>query len=995
MSGLRMKPRAVPNLVRMRYHDKKCATKQSRRLMVAVKLSASGRVSTDTSLVRLIFRRTLVERLKVCECVIFSRPDRRLPRGLVPVWPLPLESLRRNEPLASNTHTETLCVYRDKWLCPTESRVLIPATRGLSTLSSLQVRVYVSLCVSTSSAHLSLLYVAVMATRKRAPLVHRPSNVDSLDWRGACKLLAEASGDEEIDRLIILVSELVPANTDLDIVLKLFLAKIGKRVMSESSRARIVILLGQASPQSQYVFPLVRTLVRSSGGLLVEWCKSSVDIGQLLVHEMTAWDSISDGQVNKRRVAESLERLGFMSRFSVEVALALSKAVGPCTVLEAICSPNHIPAVVADLAHAELTKKEKSVAAGLLVNIGFWIALLTKDADAAKACADSAMSMHTSEGITGQASLLLALLGMRVSDNLSILAQVVASIKIGDSIGHLDLGSENRYEVALAAQLLASDAKSPVERIVFASYALHCVKFSDAVKHKTPVARDVGIEGFLSLLVSDASDRLLASLIPSIPPFAKLFIALDSVRVAATAYEEIGYLPGASWLYQRGLEYISLVDDGAKLLCAPFASDFKTRLSLIHKFSPTRIADDTFDNEKFGLQDALGLDGVCSVKNVVGVSERIAVLADTVKYGHMLHLSGMSHLARIQAVRKALATRVAPVRATVIPSVQYTVADDILTLRVGAKLFKVSENATDLILSLVEKFDKLLLKNKEQISQRLTDESDSKDFWTERKLVDAELGQLLQEVQLDVVPVEALAEIQRVCCATSLVWLELPDLLSSLPVESFPSFEKFVCVRHVRPWGPAQPERALRHKAFVINPNGDCRTTETSILPRLEESGWEGRSGHPSLPDKEFANLLSQSDVFLFSGHGGGEKHWPGSLVQRLPLHPESRGSKSVAMLMGCSSAKPYGDYAASFCTPFHYLVGGFRVVVGTLWDVLGRELDRMTVHMIAEIEKIESTREMEENFPEIVARAKKMAKLTHLSAASIVVYAFPFNANP
>jgi hypothetical protein len=91
---------------------------------------------------------------------------------------------------------------------------------------------------------------------------------------------------------------------------------------------------------------------------------------------------------------------------------------------------------------------------------------------------------------------------------------------------------------------------------------------------------------------------------------------------------------------------------------------------------------------------------------------------------------------------------------------------------------------------------------------------------------------------------------------------------------------------------------------------------------------------------------------------------------------------------MGCSSAKPYGDHAAAFCTPFHYLIGGFRLVVGTLWDVLGRELDRMTLAVLSEISAVESVEELEERMPDIIHAAKRTVKLKNLSAASIVVYA-------
>jgi separase len=165
--------------------------------------------------------------------------------------------------------------------------------------------------------------------------------------------------------------------------------------------------------------------------------------------------------------------------------------------------------------------------------------------------------------------------------------------------------------------------------------------------------------------------------------------------------------------------------------------------------------------------------------------------------------------------------------------------------------------------------------------------------------------------------------------------------------------------------------------SYIINPSGDCVTTQSTILPILVANNWTGHSGTPTLCDKDFSNLLKISNVFLFSGHGGGEKHWSGSSVQR--LFPSSHG---IALLMGCSSTKPYGDYDSCFATPFHYLIGGFRAVVGTLWDVLGRELDRMTVHIIQSL-KSDNVREL----VYILEEAKRLAKLSYLSSASVVVY--------
>ena len=830
-----------------------------------------------------------------------------------------------------------------------------------------------------------------MASRKRAPLVHRPSNAESVDWRGACRMLHEAITDEEVDRLVVLVAELLPADVDLDVVLKLFAAKTGRRNLSESSRNRIALVLGQARSECSYVFPLVRTLIRGAGGAVVQWDRSCIDPGRLLMLEMAAWDSISEGQGNKRKLAETLLRLGFGSRFALEIGIAIQKPASPdCMIsrlLEAVRTPAVLPAAVSDLATIvnSFTVKERMVAAGLLLNICVCVSFLRADASCNKICISTAIAACSSASVALQADLVRAQLGMQVPDSSLPLAKVIAGLRMGDSISDHDLGAENRYEVALVCQQLALSANCAVEKTVFALYALHCIKFSDCIKNKTAVAAEIGTEGFLSLLVSETPEKILPALVCAVPPLQRLWIALESVRLAAEGYSELGYVPGASWLLQRGLEYIELVNGDLGCLCADFEERFKQQLAWMHLRSPTAIPDDCLDTSRFS--SAKNSSGY--TQNRASVPERLSSLARLVDCSHTLHESGQSHLKRIQRVRNML-TQSAPLVCTS-PTrlVQWTLSGSSGFVKIGSQEFKLSiSDPEKAVVEIIGKFDTLLRRNKMSISEQLSEAADSKLFWAERKAADLALGDLFVELEQLLIPFEALDSLTLMHDDNKILWLAVPDLLTGLPLEAMPCFSDSVCVRLVPSLSPRDSSpRSVARKSYILNPNGDCRTTETSVLPILRDLGWEGKAGHPTLSDKEFVKLLADTDVFLYSGHGGGEKHWSGASVQRLPIH-NGCGSHSVALLMGCSSAKPYGDHAAAFCTPFHYLIGGFRLVVGTLWDVLGRELDRMTLAMLSYISAAESVEELEERMPDIIHAAKRTVKLKNLSAASIVVYA-------
>ncbi|RMZ85135.1 hypothetical protein DV738_g31, partial [Chaetothyriales sp. CBS 135597] len=112
--------------------------------------------------------------------------------------------------------------------------------------------------------------------------------------------------------------------------------------------------------------------------------------------------------------------------------------------------------------------------------------------------------------------------------------------------------------------------------------------------------------------------------------------------------------------------------------------------------------------------------------------------------------------------------------------------------------------------------------------------------------------------------------------------------------------------------------------------------------------------------EEEFKANLSDHDVLLYFGHGSGGQYIRGRTIRGLRT-----GGKSCAVtwLMGCSSVKmttcgiyePYG-------TPWHYINGGAHAVVGTLWDVTDREIDRFAMKALTEWGLLEETEETKKN---------------------------------
>ena len=843
--------------------------------------------------------------------------------------------------------------------------------------------------------------VFTMSSRKRAPLIHRASNADSsLSWSYLYKGLADATDEHIITSLLFQVVDTLPSDFPATNLIKLVASKLPSVKFSVDLRDRITQLLARVSEPVPHAFILVRYLVKHERSRTLNWDRGSANLCLLLSLEMAAWDSLSDGHTNKRMVALELANHSSANEDSLSLLIALhgcvpftSRTLGNESVaglIQSVLRHKNLE-MISRTALSSLDMKERTIVSALLMNVAFWSARLDGDDKLAR----NLLDIISGAAFEDQKRLLLCQLGstgLYGSDNSGTrLEQIVSAVQFGDSLKPFVCSStaENRYEIALLCMLTASKYESSdvVRSVSHALYALHCLKFSDLIKSGGEGwCSHIGTEGLLSLLHSDRVP--LHSIVPTIPPLQKHYIALESIRLAAAGYERIGYVPGASWLLHRGLTYIDVVGkehESISVRLARFRAMFRSRLKTIHLSSPTAIPDPHLDTLLFA--DANESDSLRDVS--YAVEERLNVLRSIVINQHTLHSRGdLSHIERLEQVRLNARTH----RLS-----QATCRSDCKT---GKIVFEVSDeddlvlalvldgdtvlrepvcgNVTEVATALLTEQYELLAKNKELIESA----QDSKQFWSERRDLDTAMGELIAKMKKHLLSesvVKRVVDLVANIDNKPIVLLSLPDILLGLPMEVL--LDDFCCVRSVRmnPHGravPLQTSEDLRC-SYVVNPNGDCLTTQSTILPILTDHNWTGRSGSPTLNDKEFANLLKTSDIFLFSGHGGGEKHWSGSSVQR--LFPTSHG---IALLMGCSSAKPYGDYESCFATPFHYLIGGFRAVVGTLWDVLGRELDRMTSHMIHSITSA-NPREL----VHILQEAKRLAKLSNLSSASVVVY--------
>ncbi|KAF9970421.1 hypothetical protein BGZ73_006866 [Actinomortierella ambigua] len=129
---------------------------------------------------------------------------------------------------------------------------------------------------------------------------------------------------------------------------------------------------------------------------------------------------------------------------------------------------------------------------------------------------------------------------------------------------------------------------------------------------------------------------------------------------------------------------------------------------------------------------------------------------------------------------------------------------------------------------------------------------------------------------------------------------------------------------------------------YILNPGGDLAHTEQTFRDYVEtQRGWEGVIGRRPL-DLECVQGLSQSELYIYFGHSGGEQYIKSHQIrQLLPTRC------AVSLLLGCSSGlltskgefDPYGNV-------LNYILAGCPTVVANLWDVTDKDIDRFSKAM-------------------------------------------------
>lgn len=181
-------------------------------------------------------------------------------------------------------------------------------------------------------------------------------------------------------------------------------------------------------------------------------------------------------------------------------------------------------------------------------------------------------------------------------------------------------------------------------------------------------------------------------------------------------------------------------------------------------------------------------------------------------------------------------------------------------------------------------------------------------------------------------------------------WEALPCLINH-PVSRMPSlgsvFERLTQMRtqsKSKDLSAYTIKKPSAHGTIILNPSGDLKSTQEFFEPILSDNlpsqNYTSLINTPPT-ESQFSSLLTKSDIFLYIGHGSGAQYIRPRTIRALP-------SCAVTFLFGCSSAKmtTHGSYESTGM-PRAYMLGHAPAVVGCLWDVTDKEIDRVALQTL------------------------------------------------
>jgi hypothetical protein len=182
-----------------------------------------------------------------------------------------------------------------------------------------------------------------------------------------------------------------------------------------------------------------------------------------------------------------------------------------------------------------------------------------------------------------------------------------------------------------------------------------------------------------------------------------------------------------------------------------------------------------------------------------------------------------------------------------------------------------------------------------------------------------------------------------------------------------------------------------RNGSFILNPSGDLMKTEERFQKKFQEFSddlnWKGIVREKPT-ENEFEESLD-SNLFVYIGHGGGEQFIRSTTLKK-------RNKIAPSLLLGCSSAALKSNNLLEPSGTVHsYLIGGCPMIVGNLWDVTDKDIDKFSLSLFEKwglSNEDENYRHKTTNICDAVRESRDSCNLRYLNGAAPVVYGLPLS---
>ena len=257
------------------------------------------------------------------------------------------------------------------------------------------------------------------------------------------------------------------------------------------------------------------------------------------------------------------------------------------------------------------------------------------------------------------------------------------------------------------------------------------------------------------------------------------------------------------------------------------------------------------------------------------------------------------------------------------------------------------------------------------------------------------------------------------CVEKECIFLILDENLVSFPFEGLSCFEgKAVCrlpslayaLTKLSDFGERghdgrtfDPEQT----SYILDPESNLTGTKARLAPFLDsiqednDYQWSGIVGE--IPPDDFleASIRVPDGLLLYFGHGGGQQFCGRGKLDSLAQHEQQ--NLSSVILMGCGSGRLESvntkHSKSTSKLPIHYepegvamsyLLAGSPCVVGNLWDVTDRDIDRYSMHLLQSVYDNPSGNK---SIAQSVADARQVCKMRYIVGCAPVCYGFPIKA--